>query len=837
VYLINNLRIILGMNFVYSMSEKTFAAVVVAGVLALSVPFVASAHKESSVMVVSLNGQTPTGHCVAGSLTFVVSGVTGHQGGPYSIDVGNGLSTTTTATVAAGGHATFTNVTLNTYTPAQASNVILINLYHGSPTGNDSHITSITQCVAPPSTAVITVKKVVAEGSALPSAFTLHVKNGSNQDVPANGSGVASPFLGSTNGSDVIVPAGSYSVSEDSVANYTGTISGNCTLNGVITVVAGNNYTCTITNTYTPSPNVAPVATDATFTINEDTVLSSAVAGTDSNLDLLFYALVTGPLSGFFSTTIDSTAGTFSYTPNADYNGSDSFTFSVFDGALSDIGTISIIVTPVNDAPITLSDSASTNEDTSVTTGNVLSNDSDVDGDTLTVSAFDMATINGGTVTYNGDGTFDYTPALNFVGTDSFNYTAADGNGGSSSNTVTITVSNTNDAPIANADSYATDEDVVLVVAASGILENDTDIDSDSITAVLVTDVTNGALVLLSDGSFTYTPNADYNGSDSFTYKASDGSAESATVTVTITVSPLNDAPLAIGESVSTDQNVSVSEIVAATDVDGDTLTYAVVTAPANGTLTVFNTATGAFTYMPNTNYVGSDSFVFVAHDGTVASNEATVEIAVNPVLDVCTNIEGNQASVPEGYSENDGVCTENSNPPPPPQDLPECSDGIDNDGDGRIDYSDDNSCSDAQDDSEGDVGGWTGGGGGGSVLGASTGPGQVLGVSCGISMDQNLRRGSAKNRADQVSRLQTLLNKWSSAGLPVTGTFGPLTEAAVKKFQTEHAAAILAPWSLSAPTGLAYLTTIRQVNLLECPELTLALPALVPWSQNPNAQ
>lgn len=123
----------------------------------------------------------------------------------------------------------------------------------------------------------------------------------------------------------------------------------------------------------------------------------------------------------------------------------------------------------------------------------------------------------------------------------------------------------------------------------------------------------------------------------------------------------------------------------------------------------------------------------------------------------------------------------------------------------------------------------------GGSVLGASTG--QVLGQSCGLYMDKYLRRGSAKNDKGQTEKLQAFLNKWVKSNLPVTGFFGPMTEDAVKAFQASNPDTILKPWNLSAATGLVYITTLRQMNLLECPDLALQLGDLVPWSQNPTVQ
>ncbi len=117
-----------------------------------------------------------------------------------------------------------------------------------------------------------------------------------------------------------------------------------------------------------------------------------------------------------------------------------------------------------------------------------------------------------------------------------------------------------------------------------------------------------------------------------------------------------------------------------------------------------------------------------------------------------------------------------------------------------------------------------------GQVLGVSTSTPQVLGVSCGLYMDQHLREGSAKNNADQVTKLQAFLNKRGFVTFAPTGFFGPLTTAGVNAFQVKYTDEILKPWSISLPTGLVYLTTLRQINLLECPDLTIPLPKLVPW-------
>src|SRR5207245_2366312 len=196
------------------------------------------------------------------------------------------------------------------------------------------------------------------------------------------------------------------------------------------------------------------------------------------------------------------------------YNGPDSFTFKANDGELdSNIATVSITVTAVNDAPVASNQAVVTDEDTAkaITLGAT-----DVEGSPLTyaiVTAPAHGTLSGTAPNLT------YTPAANYNGSDSFTFKANDGSLDSNVATVTITVAAVNDAPVAANDSYTTDEDTALTVAAPGVLGNDADIDSATITAVLVAGPAHGTLTLNANGGFTYTPSANYNGPDSFTYK------------------------------------------------------------------------------------------------------------------------------------------------------------------------------------------------------------------------------------------------------------------------------------------------------------------------------
>ncbi|NPE53577.1 tandem-95 repeat protein, partial [Dickeya dadantii] len=173
-------------------------------------------------------------------------------------------------------------------------------------------------------------------------------------------------------------------------------------------------------------------------------------------------------------------------------------------------GTLTITVTAVNDAPVAGSDTATTLEDTPVTV-DVLANDSDVDGNPLTVTA---ATAGHGTVVINADGTLTYTPNANFNGTDTVTYTVSDGAGGVVTGTLTITVTAVNDAPVAGADTATTAEDTPVTV---DVLANDSDVDGNPLTVTAAT-AGNGAVVINADGTLTYTPNSNFNGTDTVTY-------------------------------------------------------------------------------------------------------------------------------------------------------------------------------------------------------------------------------------------------------------------------------------------------------------------------------
>jgi hypothetical protein len=248
--------------------------------------------------------------------------------------------------------------------------------------------------------------------------------------------------------------------------------------------------------------------------------------------------------------------------------------------------------------PDAVDDTLSTAEDTAGTR-NVLANDTDPNGDALTVTG----KTNGahGTVTCTAAGSCTYTPAANYHGPDSFTYTIGDGNGGTDTATVNVTVTPVNDAPDAVDDTLTTPEDTP---GGKAVLTNDTDVDGDTLT---VTGKTNGAhgTVSCTATVCTYTPAANYHGPDTFTYTISDGNGGTDTATVNVTVTPVNDAPDAVNDTLTTPEDTAgtVNVLTNDTDPDGDTLTVTGKTNGAHGTVSC--TAT-VFSYTPAANFLGA---------------------------------------------------------------------------------------------------------------------------------------------------------------------------------------------------------------------------------------
>ena len=389
--------------------------------------------------------------------------------------------------------------------------------------------------------------------------------------------------------------------------------------------ILNGTQSSTATASITVNPAVlAPVAANDAYGTDEDSALNIAAPGVlandTPNGPNPAASLVTGPAHGSVLLNAD---GSFAYTPAADFNGVDSFTYMVvIDSISSQAATVSLTVNPVNDSPVAADDGASTFSNTPAVI-NVLANDSDIEGGALT--AILVSAPQNGNVAVNANQSVTYIPNAGFVGTDAFTYGASDGSVLSGPATVTVTVS---DQPQAAGDSYALNEDTALNVASPGVLGNDQF--TGPASAVLVTPPSTGSLTLSPDGSFAYTPSANYWGSVSFTYKFTSGGVESTLAAVELTVNPINDGPVAAYDSATTAYNtpIAVNALANDTDADGDALSvWAITGAPSNGSVVI--NPDNTITYTPNTGFSGTDRFYYTATDGTFSSNVARVTVTV----------------------------------------------------------------------------------------------------------------------------------------------------------------------------------------------------------------
>lgn len=376
--------------------------------------------------------------------------------------------------------------------------------------------------------------------------------------------------------------------------------------------------------------NAPPDVADRSAATPEDTPVTINVVAEDPEGAALTFTY-SQPANGMLT----GTGAAITYRPDDDYHGPDSFTVTVSDGANSAEARIAITVMPVNDAPVAGDDALAADEDTAATVdvATLLQNDTDVDGDTLSVTA--LGTPSSGTAALDA-GVVTYTPADNFTGTATFTYTLSDGNGGMDTGEVTVTVGGENDPPVAVDDTVTTAEDTVLDIPSTMLTANDTDADGQALSVTMITGVPVGGTAVLAGGTITFTPAANFNGTGGFDYVVSDG-ADTDTGHVTVTVTPVNDPPVATAGTATTAEDTGVTVTIAATDVDGQPLTFAVAMMPASGTLGAISQltpTTASVTYTPSANFNGGDSFTFTASDGTATSAPAAVMITVTPVND-----------------------------------------------------------------------------------------------------------------------------------------------------------------------------------------------------------
>ncbi len=375
----------------------------------------------------------------------------------------------------------------------------------------------------------------------------------------------------------------------------------------------------TATESVVVSNNNPPTASNGSASTSTNTPVNGTLAGSDSDGDTLTFTVAAAPAHGSVTITNAST-GAFTYTPASGYAGNDSFTFKVTDSAGLNSNTATESMTVADTAPTATGASFSTSSNQALS-GQLQGNANDA-GQTLTFSV--AQTPSHGTVTVNANGQFSYTPATGYVGSDSFTFIVNDGYLNSTPATVSITVNDT--APAAASASFSTP----VATAYSGQLQANNPDNNQTLTYSIVSQPSHGTVSItnVNTGAYTYTPSSGYIGSDSFTFKVNDGYLDSNTAIVSASVTDI--APVARKASYNVAFNGHVSGTLKATAASSSqVLTYSIVSQPANGSVSI-DSSTGQFTYIPNHNYSGTDSFTFKANDGTLDSNTAAVTLTIS---------------------------------------------------------------------------------------------------------------------------------------------------------------------------------------------------------------
>jgi VCBS repeat-containing protein len=368
---------------------------------------------------------------------------------------------------------------------------------------------------------------------------------------------------------------------------------------------------------------------DLTVTTAEDTPVSITVPLTAAAPAAVALTVVTAPSHG----TLAGQGPSWTYTPAADYNGSDTLTVRAEDSRGTATATVTITITAVDDAPVAHPDSVAAGFETPLTIAQttLTANDTDIDSSVLTVTAVAAGTH--GTVALSASDVV-FTPETGFEGTATFVYTVSDGTR-TAQGTVTVTIG-ADQAPVAVADTAVTDEDVALVIPDATLLANDSDPEHQTLAISAVGNASHGS-VSHAGSQVTFVPDPDYHGAAAFDYTITDGYL-TAIATVMITVNSVNDPPVATADTATTDEDTPLTLAAATllandTDADGDTLTMSAVTATANthGTVTL---ASGVVTYTPAADFNGTADFSYTVSDGNGGTANGLVTVTVVAVDD-----------------------------------------------------------------------------------------------------------------------------------------------------------------------------------------------------------
>jgi gliding motility-associated-like protein len=423
---------------------------------------------------------------------------------------------------------------------------------------------------------------------------------------------------------------GTVVVEGDNTVTYTpdSEFFGNDSFNYTVTDANGDADEASVSMTITQAASGIPVAIDDEASTTENTAVSIAVLSNDTELDdaPVVVTISTNPTSGSVVVESDNTV---TYTPNDEYSGSDSFSYTVTD-ANGDADQADVAVTVTEDTnivPVATDDEASTTENTAVSI-NVLSNDTGLDDAPVVVTISTNPT--SGSVVVESDNTVTYTPNDAFSGSDSFSYIVTDANGDADEADVAVTVTeDTNIVPVATDDEASTTENKAVSI---NVLSNDTGLDDAPVVVTISTNPTSGSVVVESDNTITYTPNDEYSGSDSFSYTVTDanGDADQADVAVTVT-EDTNIVPIANDDYAETNINVAVNIAVLNNDqgLDDSPVILSVSQIAEGGSAIVENDNTITFT--PETNFIGQVTFRYAIVDSNGDQDMATVTIDILP--------------------------------------------------------------------------------------------------------------------------------------------------------------------------------------------------------------
>lgn len=368
--------------------------------------------------------------------------------------------------------------------------------------------------------------------------------------------------------------------------------------------------------------NYPPQVNSGTETLNEDQRFDGKLIATDPNeKDILTFAISQQPIHG--SINLNTQTGDYVYQPASNYNGTDSFQYMANDGlVLSEAATIDFNILAVNDAPEAHSDTLSAKED--VATLYTLTA-TDVDNDSITYEILNLPEKGQITLTNAEKGYCVFRPFDNVVGRDEFTFKASDGHLDSSVATIQIIINNENDPPVIQSQNLTIDEDTPYTIVLS---VNDPENDPLFFQMVFTGQNGNATIIDPIKGTVIYTPKPNVSGDDFFVYSVTDNQSEAQSATVTVSIAPVNDPPVALQQQIDIFANASMTITLTAYDIDSPTegFTYELIDTPIHGY------ATGnppSITYQPNNNYIGLDQLTFIVHDNEGKSDTGIIKFNV----------------------------------------------------------------------------------------------------------------------------------------------------------------------------------------------------------------